>query len=110
MKLGQDIAQLRKQNNMTQAEVADALHISYQAVSKWERGESLPDISLLPRIAELFQISIDKLFGNAYAMKAEESVKTDGGMDESAQQGINQQITDMVNREFEIGMSEGKKN
>lgn len=108
MKLGQDIAQLRKQNNMTQAEVADALHISYQAVSKWERGESLPDISLLPRIAELFQISIDKLFGNAYAMKAEESVKTDGGMDESAQQGINQQITDMVNREFEIGMSEGR--
>lgn len=108
MKLGQDIAQLRKQNNMTQAEVADALHISYQAVSKWERGESLPDISLLPRIAELFQISIDKLFSNAYAMKAEESVKADGGMDESAQQGINQQITDMVNREFEIGMSEGR--
>ena len=108
MKLGQDIAQLRKQNNMTQAEVADALHISYQAVSKWERGESLPDISLLPRIAELFHISIDKLFSNAYAMSAEVSVKTDGGNDESAQQGINQQITDMVNRDFEIGMSEGR--
>ena len=40
MKLGQVIAELRKQNNMTQAEVADALHISYQAVSKWERGIS----------------------------------------------------------------------
>ena len=108
MKLGQVIAELRKQNNMTQAEVADALHISYQAVSKWERGESLPDITLLPGISELFQISIDKLLGTSYAMKAEEPAKTDQGMDEAAQQGINQQITDMVNREFEIGMSEGR--
>lgn len=108
MKLGQEIAELRKQNNMTQAEVADALHISYQAVSKWERGESFPDITLLPKIAELFQISIDHLLGNAYSTKADETVKTDQNMDEAAQQGINQRITDIVNREFEIGMREGR--
>lgn len=93
---------------MTQTEVAEALHISYQAVSKWERGESLPDITLLPRIAELFQISIDKLLGDSYAIKAEEPVEIDQGMDEAVQQGINQQITDIVNREFEIGISEGR--
>ena len=108
MKLGQNIAQLRKQKNMTQAEVADALHISYQAVSKWERGESLPDITLLPEIAELFQISIDKLLRNTCEAKAEEPVETDLVMDEGAQQGIDQQITDMVNREFEIGIREAK--
>lgn len=108
MKLGQTIAELRKQHNMTQAEVADALHISYQAVSKWERDECLPDITLLPSIAELFQISIDKLLGHAYEIKAEELVETDQVMNEVVQRGINQQITDIVNREFGIGMSEGR--
>ena len=108
MKLGHTIAELRKQNNMTQAEVADALHISYQAVSKWERDESLPDITLLPSIAELFQISIDKLLGNSYEIKSDELLETDQVVDEDVQQGINQQITDIVNREFEIGMSEGR--
>ena len=108
MKLGQTIAELRKQNNMTQAEVADALHISYQAVSKWERDECLPDITLLPSIAELFQISIDKLLGHSYENKAEKLAETAQVMDEVIQQGINQQITDIVNREFDIGMSEGR--
>ena len=108
MKLGQTITALRKQKNMTQAEVADALHISYQAVSKWERDESLPDITLLPSIAELFQISIDKLLGNPYETKAEVPVNTDPDMDAEAQRSINQQITDVVNREFEIGMREGR--
>lgn len=107
MKLGQAIAELRKQHNMTQAEVADALHISYQAVSKWERDESLPDITLLPGIAELFQISIDKLLRNSYDIRAEELVKTDNVMDEDVQQRINQQITDIVSREFVSGLSEG---
>lgn len=108
MKIGQTIAELRKQNNMTQAEVADALYISYQAVSKWERGECLPDITLLPSIAELFQISIDKLLGYSYENKAEELVKTDQVIDEVVQREVNQQITDIVNREFDIGMSEGR--
>lgn len=108
MKLGKTIAELRKQNNMTQAEVADALHISFQAVSKWERDESLPDITLLPGIAELFQVSIDNLLGNSYEVKTEETVDADQVMDEDVQQGINQQITDIVNREFEMGMSEGR--
>lgn len=108
MKLGQTITALRKQKNMTQAEVAEALHISYQAVSKWERDESLPDITLLPSIAALFQISIDKLLGNSYETKAEEPVNTDPDMDAEAQRSINQQITDVVNREFEIGMREGR--
>ena len=108
MKLGQTLAELRKQNNMTQAEVADALHISYQAVSKWEREESLPDITLLPSIAELFHVSIDKLLSNSYVKKVEEVVEIDQVMDEDVQQKINRRITAIVNREFEMGMSEGK--
>ena len=108
MKLGQTIAKLRKQNNMTQADVAEALHISYQAVSKWERDESLPDITLLPSISKLFHVSIDMLLGNFYVKKAEELVETNQVIDEDAQQEINQKITAIVNGEFELGMSKGR--
>ena len=108
MKLGRGFCRITKRNGMTQIEVADALHISYQAVSKWERDVSLSDITLLPGIADLFQISIDELLGNSYSGKAKEILESDQDMDEDVQQAINQKITDIVNREFEIGRIEGK--
>ena len=58
MTCGEKIARLRKQNNMTQAELGDSLSVTYQAVSKWERGESLPDFDTISRIAKLFQVPI----------------------------------------------------
>jgi len=61
--IGRRIAELRKQNNMTQFELADKLGISFQAVSNWERGNSMPDISKLPQISELFNTSIDEIIG-----------------------------------------------
>ena len=60
---GENVKNLRKNRNLTQEELADSLHVSFQAISKWERGESYPDITLLPIIAEFFNISIDDLFG-----------------------------------------------
>ena len=53
------IAMLRKRNNMTQAELAEKLSISYQAVSQWENGNTFPDITMLPEIAKIFNVSID---------------------------------------------------
>ena len=61
--IGRRIDELRKQNNMTQFELADKLSISFQAVSNWERGNSMPDISKLPQISELFNTSIDEIIG-----------------------------------------------
>lgn len=61
--IGTNIRLLRKTKNITQEELANALHISYQAVSKWENGSSQPDIALLPAIANYFGVSIDELFG-----------------------------------------------
>lgn len=73
--VGNFIAQLRKEANMTQSDVADALHISHQAVSKWERLESLPDITILPGLAKLFDISIDELLnGKKKALEEKESI------------------------------------
>lgn len=62
-KIGKKIVSLRKQKNMTQMELADRLGISFQAVSNWERGNSMPDISKLPELAEIFEVSLDELLG-----------------------------------------------
>ena len=61
--MGAIIARLRKQKGLTQEQLANELGISYQAVSKWETGNSCPDIATLPLLAELFGVSIDELFG-----------------------------------------------
>lgn len=59
----QQIALLRKQNGMTQEQLANALGVSNQAVSKWESAQCFPDIQLLPELARLFHTSIDELMG-----------------------------------------------
>lgn len=63
--IGRKIFSLRKSRNMTQVNLADKLGITYQAVSSWERGNSMPDIEKLPEIAKLFEISIDELIGES---------------------------------------------
>ncbi len=64
-KIGEKISKLRKANNMTQMELADKMGISFQAVSNWERGNSTPDISKLPELAELFGVTIDEIIGTS---------------------------------------------
>lgn len=59
--LGQMIASLRKERGMTQLELAEKMGVTDKAVSKWERNLSCPDIYSLPRLAELFGISVDEL-------------------------------------------------
>jgi transcriptional regulator with XRE-family HTH domain len=59
--LAENISALRLMNNMTQAELGEKLNYSDKAVSKWERGESVPDISVLLEIAELFGVTLDSL-------------------------------------------------
>ena len=59
--IGEKIAELRRQNNMSQEELAERLGISRQSVSKWESGQSLPDIEKLPILSDLFHVSIDYL-------------------------------------------------
>ncbi len=61
--VGMKISELRKVKNMTQMELADRMNISFQAVSNWERGISMPDISKLPELANLFGVTIDVLLG-----------------------------------------------
>ena len=59
--LGTMIASLRKEHGMTQLELATKMNVTDKAVSKWERDLSCPDVNSLPRLAELFGISVDDL-------------------------------------------------
>lgn len=59
--VAKQIAALRTGSGMTQLELAEKLHYSDKAVSKWERGESLPELATLVAIAELFEVSLDEL-------------------------------------------------
>ncbi|MPM57429.1 Orotate phosphoribosyltransferase [bioreactor metagenome] len=61
--IGSKIKQLRVVKGSTQEELASYLQITYQSVSKWETGGSLPDISYLPHLAAYFGITLDELFG-----------------------------------------------
>jgi transcriptional regulator with XRE-family HTH domain len=60
-KVGRNIVDFRKRSGMSQMSLADRLSISYQAVSNWERGETMPDISKLPQLAHIFDVSIDEI-------------------------------------------------
>jgi len=61
MSIGNNIRQLRLNRGITQEQLAEQLHISGQAVSKWENQTALPDISCLPLLADFFGVSIDEL-------------------------------------------------
>lgn len=60
-KVGKRIAYFRKEKGITQKELADLLHISYQAVSKWELGKSLPTVEMLYEISNLLNVAVDTL-------------------------------------------------
>lgn len=70
--LSENLKKYRIFKGLTQEEVAEYLGITAQSVSKWERGESFPDITFLPALANIFETSIDLLVGMD-AIRAEET-------------------------------------
>ena len=90
--IGQRIAKLRKNLGLTQAELADKLGVSHQAVSQWERSETLPDILTLPRIADVFGESISYLLGITETAQAEKKEDTADQPDDSSHENGNDAI------------------
>ena len=73
IKVGRHIHALRRARNLTQNQLGELLHISFQAVSKWERGETLPDVNLLPDLAEVLSTTVDNILnGGERPMKTPE--------------------------------------
>ncbi|MBE6586557.1 MAG: helix-turn-helix domain-containing protein [Ruminococcaceae bacterium] len=73
--MGDNISRLRRRIGMTQEMLAYRLGVSAQAVSKWERQISCPDVSLLPQMAEIFGVSIDELFIRSVMEEAEMTIE-----------------------------------
>lgn len=88
--IGSFIAALRKAKGLTQRELAEKLNVSDKAVSRWEREESLPDLSLIPAIAEIFGVTADELL-RGERMKEGESLPRAGEKSEK-------QLKNLINR------------
>ncbi len=89
-KVGERIAALRRKRNMTQAELAEKLGISYQAVSSWERGATMPDIGKLLELSRALGTSVDALLGGreeeAAAQEPAAEEKSDAQAEQAAEQ------------------------
>ena len=59
--LSENIAILRKQNNMSQSDLANILFVTPQAISRWERGETEPDVDTIKKLSEVFKVSVEEI-------------------------------------------------
>ena len=79
-KIGNFIAEVRKQQNMTQRELAEKIGVSDKTISKWETGKSMPELGYLQQLCEILQINVNELLsgerlsGDDYPRKAEETI------------------------------------
>ena len=73
MNLSSNIKRLRREADLTQEQLAEVLGVSFQSVSKWERGDGMPDIMLLPSIARFFNTTVDDLFNMDEERQKQES-------------------------------------
>ncbi len=76
IKIGKIIKEARTKKNMTQLELADRMGVSYQAVSNWERGNSMPDIAKIPDLARQLDLDIKELLGDEDGQVTEAVRKT----------------------------------
>ena len=95
MEMGKEIRRLRNDRGLTQEALAAALNVSGQTVSKWECGNSIPDVQLLPEIAVYFGVSIDQLFAMSPEQqmeRIENRIYSRGLFDEAEERQLEQQL------------------
>lgn len=107
IQVGKTIAKLRQNKNMTQQQLAAALSVSHQAVSKWETGAALPDVQTLVALTRLFGITIEQLLEGEVLEDRVEPPKTASPFDESIQ-NIGNFVNNIVDSVGSIFRSERK--
>ena len=107
-KIGKRIAELRKSKNITQMALADMMGISFQAVSNWERGESMPDISKLGELSEIFGVSIDDILCNKRAAEIVEEISAGEKPSDITPEELTETVPLMAPRQAEESIKENK--
>ncbi len=108
-KIGRRIAELRKSKNITQMALADMMGISFQAVSNWERGESMPDISKLGELSEIFGVSIDDILCNKRAAEIVEEISTGKTPSDITPEELTETVPLMSPKQAEESIGKNKK-
>ena len=98
--LSENLKRLRREKGFTQETLADFLGVTFQSVSKWERGESYPDITMLPVIAGFFKVSVDDLLGVNRAEDEAEIVKELEAYDNLTDKKLKLEIINRLKEKF----------
>ena len=99
--LGANIVMYRKRSGLTQAKLAEQLNYSDKAVSKWERGESMPDVLTLVQLAELFEIKVDDLIRDPNEIPVHESGRIEHAMEIAVEKTLKRK----ANKRVILGLS-----
>ena len=99
--LGANIVAYRKRSGLTQAKLAEQLNYSDKAVSKWERGESIPDVLTLVQLAELFGITVDELLRDPDEIPA----NTGGPIEHAMEIAVEKTLKRKANKRVILGLS-----
>lgn len=98
LSIGQNIKKFRQERGLTQEELAAHLGISFQSISKWERRDGYPDITMLPLLANYFGVTVDHLIGADFAVNAEKYRRINDEWSANHKAGLNKEnITLMRN-------------
>ena len=100
LQLGANIAAYRKRNRMTQIGLAEKLNYSDKAVSKWERGESMPDVVTLVQLAELFDVSVNDLLVDPNALP-----ETTGKVEKIMERAVEKTLKRKADKRVILGLS-----
>ena len=98
--LSENIKKLRRERELTQENLAEFLGVTSQSVSNWERGESYPDITMLPEIAGFFKVSVDELLGVNRAEDEAEIIKELEAYDNLTDNELKQEMINRLREKF----------
>ncbi|MBQ2829539.1 MAG: helix-turn-helix domain-containing protein [Oscillospiraceae bacterium] len=96
MNVGQTINRLRTARRMSQGDLADALEVSRQSISKWETGASVPELEKLVKLAELFDVSLDELVRGEDAEKAAQAEQSAAPVQVVVREGVGRKTVALV--------------
>lgn len=94
--IGENIKRMRLERSLTQEEIAAHLGISFQSVSKWERGDGYPDITMLPALSNYFGVSVDELLGTGKIAKNDQYNKINQLWDKNNKKGLHHENVELM--------------